>query len=148
MYSRAALPSRSTRTKSVLLPLALTLLLGAYWLELHLPRLKLVGVVGVIGHHDRRAADVLAQPAPAGAHHAHHCDGQSEPAEVAGHAPRATGALGPWGQRWVPGEGVDVACGGAGQWRAWRPAVDDAEGGYRVGAAWRWAAERRRGRGE
>ena len=136
-------PSRSPRTKSVLLPLALTLLLGAYWLELHLPQLELVGVVGVVGHNDRRAADVLAQPAPAGAHHAHPCDGQSEPAEVAGHAPRTTGALGPWDQRWV-----DVACGGTGQWHAWRPAVDAAEGGYRVGAAWRWAAERRRGLGE
>ena len=107
-------PSRSPRTKPVLLPLALALMLGAYWLELHLPRLELVGVVGVVGHHDRRAAYVLAQPAPAGAHHAHPYDGQSEPTEVASHAPCATRALGPWAERCIPSEGIDVACGSTG----------------------------------
>ena len=92
-----------------MLPLALALLLAAYRLQLQLPRLQLVGVVGFVGHHDRRAEDVLAQPPPVAAHHAHPYDGQSEPAEVASYAPCATGALGPWGERWVPGEGSDVA---------------------------------------
>ena len=101
MKSNGEAEGGSSRTKPVLL--------GAYQLQLQLPRLQLVGVVDVVGHHDRRAEDVLAQPAPVGAHHAHPYDGQSEPAEVAGHAPCATGALGPWGERWVPGEGNDVA---------------------------------------